>query len=120
MHDMRKHDDWAIDYKCEDDECRCRISSMRHRFPIAYLMASLDATHQELINNGDPRAEAMGIAAQLLYQTFFESGADSSPYPQGEDAPWSEQYKEVVDYLNDGYLPEESSGPMAEVIPLHE
>lgn len=97
MRNVRREGDDLV-YDCTSKNCG--TPGEPHRIPVAAVMASLEAALQEFAHIEDPRAEALDVALQLLYQNMYDSSGEQFPT---KPLPWAESFSALMKVLYDKY-----------------
>jgi hypothetical protein len=98
MRNVRLEGD-VIVYDC--DGAGCPTPGEPHSMETNAYFAALEATYKEFIIQEDPRAEAIDLAMQIVYQQIHGKDAESAPL--GKKAPWHADFKKVMDSLEAHY-----------------
>lgn len=86
-------------YDCEAKNCG--TPGEPHRVPLDAVMASLETSYREFIYHGDPRAEALDVVLQYVYQQLYSDGATDS-FPT-DPLPWEKSVHKMVALLDEFY-----------------
>lgn len=110
MHNLRFEDGEFI-YDC--DGVDCPTPDKLHRVSVEHVLAALEVTYREFMFHLDPRAEALDVVLQYMYQAMFHT---KEAAPTGCKAPWENAFERLVREIDGHYSSREEEIPRKELL----